>query len=57
MLPDFMMPLVSPYTLAAFYFEIIECFRKVLIVGIPVFFFPGSIEQARRAHCIPARPP
>ena len=52
MLPDFMMPLVSPYTLAAFYFEIIECFRKVLIVGIPVFFYPGSIEQARRARCM-----
>ena len=33
------------YSLNVFYFEIAECLRKLSLVGLPVFFTSGSIEQ------------
>ena len=47
LLPAYMMPLVSPYTLVAYWFEIAECMRKVALVGVPTLFYQGSIEQVR----------
>ena len=44
-LPHFMIRLIEPYRLTTYWFEIVECLRKVAIVGLPAFFFQGSIEQ------------
>jgi hypothetical protein len=44
-LPHFMLRLIEPYRLTAYWFEIFECLRKVLIVGLPAFFYRGSVEQ------------
>ena len=44
-LPHYILGLIEPYTLVAYWFELFECFRKVLLVGLPVFFFQGSVEQ------------
>ena len=45
-LPDYMQKLILGYELRSYYFEIIECVRKLLIVCLPVFFTPsGSITQ------------
>jgi hypothetical protein len=45
-LPDYMQKLILGYELRSYYFEIIECGRKLLIVCLPVFFTPsGSITQ------------
>ena len=44
-LPHYMLGLIEPYTLVAYWFELFECLRKVLLVGLPVFFFQGSVEQ------------
>ena len=45
-LPDYVKKLILGYELRTFYFEIIECFRKLAIVCLPVFFRPsGSVGQ------------
>lgn len=45
-LPDYVQKLILGYELRTFYFEIIECFRKLAIVCLPVFFQPsGSVVQ------------
>ena len=45
-LPDYVQKLILGYELRTFYFEIIECFRKLAIVCLPVFFQPsGSVFQ------------
>lgn len=44
-LPAFFGKLLGPYELRCFWFEIFECIRKVLLVGIPVFMPPGSGGQ------------
>lgn len=45
-LPDAVRRLVGPYDSRYFYYEIIECFRKLLLVCMPVFFDPpGSVSQ------------
>ena len=45
-LPDFMQKLILGYELRTYYFELIECFRKLAIVCLPVFFQPsGSVNQ------------
>ena len=45
-LPDFVQKLILGYELRTFYFELIECGRKLAIVCLPVFFQPpGSISQ------------
>ena len=38
-------PILWPYTLRCYWWELFECARKVLLVGLPVFFEPGSSEQ------------
>eukprot|EP00966_Prymnesium_polylepis_P268994 6214069-Prymnesium_polylepis.1 len=45
-LPDYVKKLILGYELRTYYFEIIECFRKLAIVCMPVFFRPsGSVSQ------------
>ena len=45
-LPRYMVKLVGDYHGRYYYFEILECARKLLLVCIPVFFDPqGSIGQ------------
>jgi len=45
-LPDYVQKLILGYELRTYYFEIIECFRKLAIVCLPVFFRPsGSVSQ------------
>ena len=44
-LPHFMIRLIEPYRLTTYWFEIVECLRKVAIVGLPAFFYQGSVEQ------------
>lgn len=39
-LPSYMVKLVGDYRGQYYYFEIIECIRKLLLVCIPVFFDP-----------------
>ena len=35
----------SPYKPSVFYFEVIECARRVLLAGVVVFFNPGTASQ------------
>ena len=45
-LPDYVQKLILGYELRTYYFELIECFRKLAIVCLPVFFQPsGSVSQ------------
>ena len=44
-LPPYFKKLVGPYELRVFYFEIFECVRKIFLIGLPVFFLRGTIEQ------------
>ena len=45
-LPDYVQKLILGYELRTYYFEILECFRKLAIVCLPVFFQPsGSVSQ------------
>ena len=44
-LPPILGKLLGPYELRCFYWEVFECVRKILLVGFPVFFTPGSQEQ------------
>ena len=45
-LPRYMVKLVGDYRGRYYYFEILECARKLLLVCIPVFFDPqGSVAQ------------
>jgi len=43
--PSYVRDLVGGYEMRTYYFEILEALRKVALVGIPVFFNPGSSEQ------------
>jgi hypothetical protein len=38
-------PILLPYELRTYWWELFECGRKLSIVGLPVFFEPGSSEQ------------
>lgn len=38
-------PVIWPYELRCFWWELFECLRKLCLVGLPVFFEPGSAEQ------------
>jgi len=40
-----LLPPPTGYSLNVFYFEIVESIRKLSLVGLPVFFTSGSIEQ------------
>jgi hypothetical protein len=37
--------LLNPYLLKCYPFEIVECLRKIALVGLPVFFINASLEQ------------
>jgi len=44
-LPKYMLTLVGPYDYKCYWYETVECVRKVLLTGIVVFFPRGSIGQ------------
>ena len=44
-LPLYAQKLILGYELRTFYFELVECFRKLAIVCAPVFFDAGSVPQ------------
>ena len=37
--------LMAGYEMRTYWFELFECARKILLVGMPVFFEVGSVEQ------------
>ena len=45
-LPGNMAKLTGGYEMRCYWFEVFECVRKIFMVGLPVFFNPGSVEQA-----------
>jgi len=44
-LPTTLRKLTAGYELRTYWFEIFECARKMLLIGLPVFVSPGSSEQ------------
>ena len=40
-----MRKLTAGYEMRCCYFEVFECARKIMLVGVPVFFNVGSVEQ------------
>ena len=45
-IPDYLRKLVGGFEFRVYWFEIAECFRKLMLVGAPVFFDPpGSVQQ------------
>ena len=44
-LPEYVRKLTEGYDLRVYWFELFECARKILLVGMPVFFEVGSVEQ------------
>ena len=44
-LPDYVRKLIAGYELRVYYFEVIECIRKLAIVCVPVFLPSGSSGQ------------
>ena len=44
-LPSYVRKLIGGYERRTYWFEIFECLRKVMLVGLPVFFKPGSTGQ------------
>jgi hypothetical protein len=44
-LPTTLRKLTAGYELRTYWFEIFECVRKILLIGLPIFFPPGSPPQ------------
>ena len=44
-LPGYFKKLIGPYELRVFWFEIFECVRKILLIGLPIFLEAGSMPQ------------
>eukprot|EP00966_Prymnesium_polylepis_P238549 5516724-Prymnesium_polylepis.2 len=45
-LPDYLRKLVGGFEFRKFWFELMECLRKLMLIGAPVFFDPpGSVQQ------------
>ena len=44
-LPEHVRKLIEGYDLRCYWFELFECARKILLVGMPVFFEMGSVAQ------------
>ena len=44
-LPAHVQKLIEGYDLRCYWFELFECARKILLVGMPVFFEMGSVAQ------------
>lgn len=47
LLPVYVSSLIDSYRPTAFYFEVLEGFRKLLLVGVLVFYRQGSPQQVR----------
>ena len=45
LLPPFVKKLTQPYEMRCFYYQVIECLRQGLTVGLPAFFETGSPMQ------------
>ena len=45
-LPSYVKKLTSGYEMRVYAFEIFECFRKLALVGVPIFIEAGSLAQA-----------
>ena len=43
--PAYVKKLIEGYDMRTYWFELFECGRKILLVGMPVFFDMGSIAQ------------
>lgn len=44
-LPGYFKKIIGPYELRCYWFEIFECIRKISLIGLPVFFNPGTTPQ------------
>eukprot|EP00966_Prymnesium_polylepis_P247123 5714885-Prymnesium_polylepis.3 len=45
-LPDYVLKLVGGFEYRVYWYELVECARKLMLVGAPVFFDPpGSVQQ------------
>jgi len=44
-LPSTLRKLTAGYELRTYWFEIFECLRKIALIGLPIFFPPGSPPQ------------
>lgn len=44
-LPSTMRKLTNGYELRTFWWEVFECFRKISLIAVPIFFKEGSIDQ------------
>jgi hypothetical protein len=44
-LPSTLRNLTADYELRTYWFEIFECLRKIALIGLPIFFPPGSPPQ------------
>ena len=44
-LPGYFKKLTAPYEYRVYYFEIFECIRKLLLLGLPILFEKGSMPQ------------
>ena len=44
-LPSTLRKLTAGYELRTYWFEIFECLRKITLIGLPIFFPPGSPPQ------------
>ena len=44
-LPTFISKMISGYSLKCFWFEVVECVRKALLVAVPAVFEAGTHEQ------------
>ena len=45
-MPQYIHKLIDGYDMRCYAFEIFECARKLLLVGVPVFFEAGGVGQA-----------
>lgn len=44
-LPGYIRKLIAGYEMRVYWFEVVECARKLVLVGIPCFFEPGTTPQ------------
>ena len=55
-LPQSVQKLTEPYEWRVYWFEIFECFRKLALTGMPVWFEMGSTPQLTAAEVkVPVR--
>ena len=49
-LPSALRKLTAGYEMRTYGFEIFECVRKLSLIGLPIFFEPGTPGQVRASH-------